>query len=325
MKIHLVAAALLLALLLVAATARADWPIRFADGTVVEVVGIRDNGGGDKWWKPDGSETADPQFQSRGMVSVGSKPGTKTLQLILKTSGQAMAGKNLIVRAAPDFDHGLLKFADMKGEMYQVFAPAPADQPTCTLRLALASGPANETVLWQRDRAPAATQPAAATIKFLGIEEEDGQTLVRAHIDRPAPASKEAPKGAPAPRPLIGGGGGGGSSGGSFGGRGNMPGARGPAMNDLLFAGGKQDQSLAVIARGKTLQPTGYEGDGQAIILRFRCPLNLVDKVVINTRAYDWIEMQKVSTQPASAATEVKVVPVREGDATSTPGSPIVR
>ncbi len=311
MKIHLV----VIALLLVVATARADWPIRFADGTVVEVVAICENGGDARWWKPDGSETADPQFQRRGMISVGGKPGMKSLQLVLKTSGQPMAGKNLIARAGPDFDHGLLKFADAKGGMYQVYASAPADQPTFALRLALASGKANETILWQKDRGPAATQPAGTTIKFLGIEEEDGQTLVRAHVNRPAPASKNAPPGAPpaAPRPLIGGGGGGGSSsGGSFGGRGAGPGAGGPAINDLLFAGGKQDQSLAVIARGKPVQPIGYEGDGDSVTLRFRCTLDQVDKVVVNSRAYEWIEMQNVSTQPATTRTEVKMVPVED-------------
>jgi hypothetical protein len=102
------------------------------------------------------------------------------------------------------------------------------------------------------------------------------------------------------------------------GGMARMPG--GPMLGDLIFRGSQHDQNLSVVVRGRKLQPAGYEGGDDSLTVRFNCPMILVDKVVLTSRAYEWMEMQNVSPQPAPAApTKVKVVPVKEAVTVSQP------
>ena len=97
-------------------------------------------------------------------------------------------------------------------------------------------------------------------------------------------------------------------------------------MLDLIFGDSAQDQKIVVQAHGQTLRPVGFErsGDG-SLNLRFRCAKDQVEKVILSSRAYEWIEMQNVSTQPAAAPTQVKVIPVKDvpiretGPSTGTP------
>jgi hypothetical protein len=308
-----------------AAPGRAAWPVKFSDGTVVEIIGISESSdGATPWWAPDGSEAKDPQFQSFGTFSGGGGPGTRPLQLVVKASPAAMAGKGLVVRVEPDFDEGLLKMRDPRGELLRVIAPAPVDKPTFNVRFGLAGGAWTETVLWQRDGA-AATQPADGAMKLLGITESDGQTLVRLQPGQPPARPSERPASAAGARPPRrlqssgGGSGGSGGRGGPGGGAGGiMPG--GPVLSDLMFGGSPQDQKLTVIANGRKLQPVGYEGGGDAITVRFRCPKGQVEKVILSSRPYEWLEMQQVSAHPSpTSPTQVKVVPLRKPEATTSP------
>ena len=84
-------------------------------------------------------------------------------------------------------------------------------------------------------------------------------------------------------------------------------------MLDLIFGDSSQDQKVVVQAHGQTLRPVGFErsGDG-SLNLHFRCTKDQVEKVILSSREYEWIEMQNVSTQPAAAPTPVKVVPVKD-------------
>ena len=298
----------------------AAWPMRFGDGTTIEVGAMTQDGA--KWWSPDGSAASDPGFRSRENVSVDAQGDAKPLEVVLTLDAASdLKGKSLVVRAGPKFDQGLFKTWDANGRMVRVHVPAPADSKTLSLRFGVASGTWTETVLWERDKEvappPPTTQPAATSPpRFLSLEEDHGQALVRLQNDPPA-------RGRGGPRlPITGGGGsnavmGGGSSGGGNSGqircKGNRAPGEPPMIQELLSADSAHDQQIAIYSNGRKLLPSGFErsGDGQ-LTLRFRCPMAQVEKVVCASRGYEWQEMKNISLTPGAGPTKVEVTPVSD-------------
>jgi len=107
-------------------------------------------------------------------------------------------------------------------------------------------------------------------------------------------------------------GGGGGGGMGQMRGKGGMGLPGGPMILDMMLGDASDNQNVSVLANGRKLSPMGIESSSDgSVAMRFRCPKGQVEKVILSTRAYEWLEMQNISTQPAKTKTDVKVVPVK--------------
>jgi RNA polymerase sigma factor (sigma-70 family) len=305
------------------------YPVKFSDGTIVNLVGVSDTAP-DKpeapkpftWWAADGLATADPQFQMRGGMDFAAKPGSRALQFILETVG-SMNGKTLRV-LVDSTSSGFPRFRDSRKPLIKVTSFVPIEKPTVDLRIGLAHGAWNDAVMWEKANGAAAQQPEV--IQFVNISEKDGQTVLE--LRRAGANAEQQPVGGGGTGGgggVVGGGarggGGGGMGGGGAGlagGGGGMDwqvggmragggGTSGNSVLESLIDSPDFDLRITIRAAGKLLTPNRMQSDGQAITLQFQCAKDQVQAVLFGSRPYEWINLLNVSTSPVEKPTEVKV------------------
>jgi RNA polymerase sigma factor (sigma-70 family) len=314
------------------------YPLKFSDGTIVELLAISDTAP-DKpeapkpftWWAPDGLATADPQFQMRGGMDFAPKPGSRALQFILETIGP-MNGKSLRV-LVDSTSSGFPRLRDNRKPLIKVTSFVPIEKPTVDLRVGIAHGAWNDIVMWDKDNGAAAQQPEV--FKFVDLSEKDGQTVLelRRAGAKQDPDAAKAQAGGGGGVGFGGGARGGGMGGGGMGGGGMGGGGMGGGgMGGMRQGGGGAsgntfleglvdspdfDLRITLRAGGRILTPNSMQSDGNAVTMRFQVPKDQVQAVLFGSRPYEWMQMSNVSTAPADNPTSVQVQPVTPGTPTT--------
>jgi RNA polymerase sigma factor (sigma-70 family) len=158
-----------------AAAKASPWAATFADGTMVELLGVTAKPGAPRgWWAADGSRVGAPQPLPRSILRA-TAPGHTVYQFALRQSSRGAADSSVLVNfsaATPSSASGSTAIPG-GGQMLNIMAAVPADVQNIDLGLSVSQGP------WQLDwrydlndpRNPAAatttasaTQPASMTI-----------------------------------------------------------------------------------------------------------------------------------------------------------------
>jgi Sigma-70, region 4 len=155
--------------------APAPGAVTFADGTVVQILGIAEGENrADKWWAADGSPVADPKFPGTARVSVGQPEGLRPIQFIIDMSGSSQ-DKALTVEVPGARGSAMTAHHLPGGRITKLVTALPADQPTTNLRIGVSHGPWTNTVIWRKDSEVPADTPGP---KVMGIRDEDGETVI---------------------------------------------------------------------------------------------------------------------------------------------------
>jgi RNA polymerase sigma factor (sigma-70 family) len=126
------------------------WPIRFPDGTVVEVLGLCEPNAAEpmrsQWWTLDGSQIPPPaERPAMSLVTINPAPGARTILVLLRfPSGAGGASRSVALR--PNIGGSTTHTSDFAGAggVTQYVTNVPEDQKIADLVIGLAAG-AGET------------------------------------------------------------------------------------------------------------------------------------------------------------------------------------
>jgi RNA polymerase sigma factor (sigma-70 family) len=183
------------------------WPIRFPDGTVVEVLGLcepnaADDAARDGWWAPDGTRIMPPAARGNTrVVSIPAARGARTIRVLLRFPALA-PDTSRAVSLRPNIGGGTTHTSSVNvaangnaagGGVTQYLTNVPADQATADLMIGLSSGPW-ETVATYDATTLQSSLPGNSPV-LTSIAEEPGAIVVHATVPPgPAAAAIAAPE-----------------------------------------------------------------------------------------------------------------------------------
>lgn len=137
--------------------------LKFADGTVVALLGVAEgHGNATRWWNADGTPANDPQFPETRQA-LGATAELRELQIIFE--GSVRPGISLRFQPSISKSYSSVGWVNAYNhQVAKVVALVPVDVSQIDFQVGLANGPETLTYVWQAGR-PSST---AATVSEVG-------------------------------------------------------------------------------------------------------------------------------------------------------------
>jgi hypothetical protein len=159
------------------------WPIRYSDGSVVEVIGIRSEAEPDgPWWAADGSIAPAPTIRDSSQLSLPSFLG-RNVRFVVRLNDASQAGNAMRVDVGQMLTFASSATSSSRSTTMNMVVALPSTLETAPLRIGLAGGRWNDTVIY--DVAASKRTSAGASPLTVGtITEENGKTMVQVYDSR---------------------------------------------------------------------------------------------------------------------------------------------
>jgi RNA polymerase sigma factor (sigma-70 family) len=244
------------------------WPVKFSDGSVVKVVGLREYSSKGKWWGLDGSEMADPGLSESGsrgemfgeQLTIGqynARGRARCIVLVLQMMGTAIADKSLVVDVDPRMEVSILKKSNGDRTTLFFVAAVPLTSKTITARFGLAKEAWVDKEFYDATMGPVAGD-APPVLK--SMTEIDGGSLTEVRVVEPP---------------------------------------RNPERQWTVVA--------MVDGRAWRPRKVEDRGPLEGTVYTFECGKDRVKKLIYRERPCEWQEIKNVSVEPTTMPTVVEI------------------
>jgi hypothetical protein len=153
-------------------------PLKFTDGTLVELLALQDPRRPSVWWAPDGTPTTDPKFPNGGTFTM-TYSAAHRIDAIVRINATGARQKTVTLRSDQPYRTAMRQTGNGSQRLAHIIMPVARGATSGDVGVGLAGGAWDDRCYWDvADGEASAPSVEIPTLELQSITENEGRTQV---------------------------------------------------------------------------------------------------------------------------------------------------